>query len=128
MSALSLSHRRVAAGEVISVITIAGEVDASTSADLETYLDRVRRRLDEHLVVDVSELTFLDSSGLAVLLAAAMLARVHGAGVHLAGVRPRVARLLQITGADRAVTVHDHVEQALAAVERYDRAEPTEPA
>ncbi|GAA1616731.1 hypothetical protein GCM10009733_011250 [Nonomuraea maheshkhaliensis] len=46
---------------------------------------------------------------------------------HLAGVRPRVARLLEITGADRAVTVHDHVEQALAAVERYDRAEPAWP-
>ncbi len=112
----------------VSVITIAGEVDATTSADLETYLDQVRRRLDEHLIVDVSGLTFLDSSGLAVLLAAATLARVHGAGVHLAGLRPRVARLLEITGAERAVTVYDNVEQALAAVDLYERAEPTEPA
>ncbi|WP_336211824.1 STAS domain-containing protein [Nonomuraea sp. LPB2021202275-12-8] len=110
-----------------TLITVAGEVDAVTSAELEAYLDLVRRRLDEHLILDVNELSFLDSSGLAVLLAAAVLADAHGAGVHLVAPHPRVTRLLEITGAHRAVSVHDDVERAIAvvrAIQDTDRAEP----
>ncbi|WP_170223309.1 STAS domain-containing protein [Nonomuraea turkmeniaca] len=111
-----------------TLITVAGEVDAATSADLEIFIDRARRRLDEHLIVDMSQLSFLDSSGLAVLLAAATLARVHGAALHLAAVQPRVTRVLEITGTFPAVLVYDHVEQAIAAVEEMERARPAEPA
>ncbi|SEG99748.1 anti-anti-sigma factor [Nonomuraea solani] len=112
----------------MTLITVTGQVDASTSGTLEAYLDQVRRTLHDHLVVDVSRLSFLDSSGLAVLLAAATLARAHGAGLHLAGPQPRVARILEITGAWQAVNVYDHIEQAIAAVQALGRAEPTEPA
>ncbi|GAA2212913.1 hypothetical protein GCM10009850_083750 [Nonomuraea monospora] len=105
------------------VITIAGEVDSTTSGRLETYIDQVRRRLGEHLVIDATRLAFLDSSGLAVLLAAAALTRAAGADVHLAGPRPRVTRILEITGTHRAMSVHDHMTQALAAIERHGDAD-----
>jgi anti-anti-sigma factor len=55
-------------------------------------------RPDEHVIIDASRPSFLDSSGLAVLLAAATLAHAHGAGVHLAAPQPRVIPLLEITG------------------------------
>ncbi|SNT64773.1 anti-anti-sigma factor [Streptosporangium subroseum] len=51
-------------------------------------------RPDDHVIIDASRPSFLDSSGLAVLLAAATLAHAHGAGVHLAAPQPRVIRLL----------------------------------
>jgi anti-anti-sigma factor len=111
-----------------TLIAVAGQVDTRTSAQLEEYIDQQRERLDEHLIIDMSELSFLDSSGLAVLLAAATLARAHGAGVHVAGLQPMPARLLEITGAGRAVTVYDHVEQAIAAIEGLDLVNPSEPA
>ncbi|TYB57022.1 STAS domain-containing protein [Nonomuraea sp. PA05] len=99
------------------VITIAGEVDSTTSGRLESYIDQARRSLDEQLVIDAARLAFLDSSGLAVLLAAAALARAAGADVHLTGPQPRVARILEITGTTRAMSLYDHVEQALAAID-----------
>jgi anti-anti-sigma factor len=107
-----------------TLITVAGEVDATTSADFETYIDHVRRRLDEHLIFDASQLSFLDSSGLAVLLAAATLAHAHGAAVHLIAPQPRVSRLLTITGAWQALIRRDDVEQAVAAVHYTDRTKP----
>ncbi|MFB4284524.1 MULTISPECIES: STAS domain-containing protein [unclassified Nonomuraea] len=110
-----LTHRYV---DGASVITITGEVDAITSGELETYIDQVRRSLDEHLIIDAGRLSFLDSSGLAVLLAAATLAQAHGAAMHLAGLQPRTARILEITGSWPAVNTYDHLEQATAAVER----------
>ncbi|MFC5825818.1 STAS domain-containing protein [Nonomuraea insulae] len=101
-----------------TIITITGQVDTTTSGVLEDYIDRQRRNLNDHLIMDMSQLTFLDSSGLAVLLAAATLARAHGVSVHLAALQSMPARLLEITGAGRAVTLHDHVEQAIAAVQK----------
>lgn len=101
-----------------SVITIDGEVDATTSRQLDTYLTLARRSLNDHLVIDASRMPFLDSTGLAVLLAAAALAHAHGAAVHLAGPQPRVARILEIAGATSVVRIYDHLEQALAAIER----------
>ncbi|GAA2206504.1 hypothetical protein GCM10009850_019620 [Nonomuraea monospora] len=111
-----------------TLIAVAGQVDTTTSAQLEEYIDQHRARLDEHLIIDMSELSFLDSSGLAVLLAAAMLARAHGVGVHVTGLQAMPARLLEITGAERAVTIYDHVEQAIAAVADLDLVNPSEPA
>ncbi|MGW0803391.1 STAS domain-containing protein [Nonomuraea sp. NPDC002799] len=117
------SHRRL---DRVTVISVAGEVDATSSARLETYIDDVRPRLDEHLIIDAGRLVFLDSSGLSVLVAAAANARVHGAGLHLAALQPRVARLLAITGAWRVMSVYDHVEQAVAAVEAIIGPQPPE--
>ncbi|MCK2213765.1 STAS domain-containing protein [Actinomadura sp. ATCC 31491] len=108
----------------ITLITVSGQVDATTSAELEGFIDRARRRLDEHLVFDVREMSFLDSSGLAVLLAAATLARVHGAAIHLAGLQPRPTRILEITGAWQAVYLHERVDQAIAAARAAVQAGP----
>ncbi|WP_043640309.1 STAS domain-containing protein [Nonomuraea candida] len=99
-----------------TLIGVSGQIDTNNSAELEKFIDRQHRRLDEHLIVDMSRLTFLDSSGLAVLLAAAALARAHGVGLHLAAMQSMPARLMEITGALRAVSVYDHVDQAVAAV------------
>lgn len=110
------------------LITIAGDVDVTTACELETYIDLVRRSLDDHLVIDARRLSFLDSSGLAVLLSAAVLARARGVAVHLARLQPRVSRISETTGALPAVRAHDHVEQALAAIERMCAAEFTKPA
>ncbi|NJP92593.1 STAS domain-containing protein [Nonomuraea sp. FMUSA5-5] len=110
---MKLTHRYQSGA---CVLTIDGEVDVTTSQELETYLDLVRRSLDDHLIVDAGRLSFLDSSGLTVLLAAAILAQARGAAVHLVGLQPRVARILEITGAMVAIRTHEDVEQALTAV------------
>ncbi|GAA2826315.1 STAS domain-containing protein [Nonomuraea rubra] len=121
---MRLTHRYLPGA---SIITIDGEVDITTSRELENYIDLVRRSLDDQLIIDATRLSFLDSSGLAVLLAAAVLAQARGVAVHLAGLQPRVARILEITGAMPAIRAYDHVEQALAAVECTGGVPFTEP-
>ncbi|MEV4357948.1 STAS domain-containing protein [Nonomuraea sp. NPDC004186] len=111
-----------------TLITVIGEVDASNSIELNAYLDHERRRLDEHLIIDVSGLSFLGCSGLAALINASVLARAHNAELHLAGIQPSVARLLTMTDTWQAVTVHDHIEQAIAAMRARGSNEPPETA
>jgi anti-anti-sigma factor len=66
------------------------------------------------LVVDCSELEFCDSTGLNVLLGARLKAEAEGGAVHLAGMRPPVARVFEITGAEAVFRVHDTLDAALA--------------
>lgn len=63
-----------------------------------------------------------------MLLAAAVLAQARGVAVHLAGLQPRIARILEITGVMPAIRTYDHVEQALAVIERIGGVHSTEPA
>ncbi|MGI5283867.1 STAS domain-containing protein [Nonomuraea polychroma] len=122
MTPLSVEGRRLNAGVLIIV---AGEVDATNAEYLKSRIDGLHRP-GQALVLDLSGLAFLDSSGLAVLIGAAE--RAHGAVLHLAGPHSRVRRLLEITGAWQAMTVHESVEQAIAAVEVLDYGERPKPA
>lgn len=64
-------------------------------------------------MIDCSRLEFCDSTGLNVLLSARLRAEAEGGAVHLAAMRPTVARVLEITGAEAVFTVHDSLDQAL---------------
>ncbi|GIH95947.1 STAS domain-containing protein [Planobispora siamensis] len=98
----------------LSLIALAGEIDRTTSAQLADYVARVRRAGD-HVVFDLTELRFLDSSGLRVLLMCAQACAAEGVQVHLAGARAAPARLLTTTGLGGHLPVHAEVEQAITA-------------
>lgn len=108
---LRVEVRKEGAGAVVSP---AGELDHHTADLLREPLDRCLDEGFSRLVVDCSGLEFCDSTGLNVLLGARLRAEAAGGGVHLAGMRPMVARVFEITGADAVFTVHDSVEAALA--------------
>jgi anti-sigma B factor antagonist len=108
----ALSHQHLPG---ITLVAIAGELDRANSAQLAGYLDRVHR-LGDHVVFDLTELTFLDSSGLHVLLSRARICAAAGAGTHLAGAHGAPARLLKITGVDGHLPLHPTVEEAVIAV------------
>jgi anti-anti-sigma factor len=97
-----------------AVVTPAGELDHHTADLLREPLDGLLSRGIATLVVDCTRLEFCDSTGLNVLLGARLKADSAGGGVRLAGMRPVVARVFEITGADAVFSVHDTVESALA--------------
>ncbi|NRQ32428.1 STAS domain-containing protein [Nonomuraea sp. NN258] len=99
----------------ISVVAIAGDIDRTSSGHLADQLQQVLRPGD-HVVLDLSELTFLDSSGLHVLLACHRQCAAQQRSLHLAAVRGMPARLLRITGVDQHLPVHADVQQALTVL------------
>ncbi len=102
-----------------TLVTVVGELDATTSGQLDDFLRQARRMPGEHLVLDLSALTFIDSTGLSVLIKAQNLSRQHDGSVRLAALQPVPARLLRITGLDAHLPVYTSVGDALAA--REDR-------
>ncbi|MFJ6214555.1 STAS domain-containing protein [Streptomyces sp. NPDC092296] len=108
---LAVAVRRVGSGVVVAP---SGELDHDTAELLREPLERCLDDGVARIVVDCSELLFCDSTGLNVLLAARMRAEEAGGAVHLAAMRPAVARVFEITGAEIVFRVHASLDEALA--------------
>lgn len=91
-----------------------GELDAYTVGQFREVLatfSGVTR-----LIIDLSEVPFMDSAGLGALIGGIRRARENDGEVAVACSRPTLTRLLHTTGFDRIVPVADNLEGALEAL------------
>jgi anti-anti-sigma factor len=95
------------------IVTVRGELNVLTQQQLDTYLSSVCAT-GSQVVVDLSELTFLDTSGLGVLLRFWRELNHDGGCLILAGVRYGTARILWTTGLDKRLPLTDSIDQAVA--------------
>ena len=96
-----------------ALLVAAGEVDTLTAPRLEAAVDDLLGTGCEVLVVDLSGITFLASSGLAVLIRAAHLAAAHGRRLRLVAQGRPVLRPLRITGTEELFDLHADRDAAL---------------
>jgi anti-sigma B factor antagonist len=80
------------------VVSVAGEVDAANCGQLDDALASVDGSMPAH--VDMSAVTFMDSSGLEVLVKHDDIRRLHGVPLEIIAASESVRRLLNITGLD----------------------------
>ncbi len=97
----------------LAVLSVRGEIDALTTPRLESELDELLADPAERLVLDLGGVTFLASSGLAVLIRAAQLAAEHGRRLRLVVGTRAVRRPLQITGSDQLFDLFDDLDSAI---------------
>ncbi len=95
----------------LAVLTLEGELDLAASPVLRGRLEAAAAA--RGAVLDMSEVTFVDSSALRELLRAASRAARDGRPFVLAGVQPAVARLLELTQTTGAFTSAATLAQAL---------------
>lgn len=91
------------------VIVATGEIDIWTAPLLSDAIDGVLARGDR-LVIDLTAVEFMDSTALAVLLAATE--RVTGGGVRVVVTHPRLLRLFELTGMPGVLQLFASVEEA----------------
>lgn len=80
-------------------IALAGELDLSGARQLEARLDEAEREGTARLVIDLRALSFIDSTGLRLLLQADARARERGCDLVLRPGEPGVQRVFEVTGA-----------------------------
>lgn len=78
----------------VMVVSVAGELDVSTARDLEAAVEEACVTKPAELLFDLSELRFMDSAGIAVLLGATRKVPT----VRLREPSPAVRRVLEMTG------------------------------
>lgn len=101
----------------VRAVVVAGELDQATLPELQRALDEVIELGSGALVVDLSDCSFIDSSGLAALVSAReRISAGDERGFAICCASPQVLRLLEITGLDKAMGVVTTRDEALEAV------------
>jgi anti-anti-sigma factor len=99
--------------EGVVVLGMDGEFDLAAAPAIREQLAAARAGGPRGVVLDMTEVTFLDSSALRELLRAEAALSADGAPLVLAALRPSVARLLELTQTTGLLTVAPTVEEAL---------------
>jgi anti-sigma B factor antagonist len=84
-------------------LVLCGELDIASAPMLEAAVAEVPDSGTRALVLDLSEVTFMDSSGLKALLATYRRCQEHEREFSVAGASDRVRRVLDMTGVSRAI-------------------------
>jgi anti-sigma B factor antagonist len=101
-----------------TVLQVAGEVDLATRDELRERLLALVAEGVRHLVVDLSGLEFIDSSGLGVLIRVRNVVQEQGGSLTLVANQERILKPFRVTGlADNYFTIVDSVETAVSAAD-----------
>jgi anti-sigma B factor antagonist len=96
-----------------AVVQLAGEIDMSHSPGVHQALVEVLEKRPRRLIIDLTDVTYMDSSGVGILVDALRRVRVSGAKLALVAVAPRVLSVLQITKLDQFFEMYATREEAL---------------
>jgi len=100
-------------GEV-TVVHVAGEIDIYTAPVLRERLDEHISAGRHHLVVDLTGVTFMASTGLGVLVGRLKLVRAANGTLRLVCSSERILSVFSITGLDKVFQIFPSVDDALA--------------
>lgn len=97
----------------ITVLALRGEVDYQSVGVLTAAMPPADAEVGERVVLDLSGVTFMDSSGVNALIAAHQATRAAQGWLRLVGVRGAVQRTVQLVGLDSLVDCHATLQEAL---------------
>jgi len=108
-------HSKTCLRDDLAVVTLSGSLDATVSGELRLALQQALSRGVRALILDLSAVSFVDSSGLAALVSILKAARTRQAEVALCSLALPVRTVLELTRLDRVFDIYADVDQAQAA-------------
>jgi len=105
----------------IHLVRIEGRLDANFSSQLEDEIDNVLEQKTKSIILDFSEVTYLSSSGLRVLLSINKETEGDG-GLVLINLRDIVKKVIEVAELHDYLTQADTVEEAMAILEAKRKA------
>jgi stage II sporulation protein AA (anti-sigma F factor antagonist) len=103
--------------EDAALVTVKGFLDVDTATELHHHLANQVHHGRRHLLLDLSAVPFMDSSGINIILRAYKETRQVGGTVRLVDPAPAVQRILDLTGVSLTVPSTKTVQEALTALD-----------
>ena len=113
--ALSISVTEPSEG--LFVVALSGELDMASAAELSLRLAGLRSNARTRIVVDVSALAFIDSSGLNALVTSARAVDADDGWIVVAGASQHIARVFDVVRLAESVEIEGSVKEALRRAE-----------
>ena len=92
------------------ILTVTGEVDIASSPELDTAIIAAIESGATSVVVDLTDVSFMDSSGLGVIVRGLKRCREADKDLDLVITNERVLKVFGITGLDQVIPIHDSIE------------------
>jgi anti-sigma B factor antagonist len=99
----------------VNVLPLEGEIDLHVSPRVRSSLASMIARRPKQIVVDLSGVTFIDSSGLAVLINAMQDVKEYGGKLTLSGITQNVRSILEMARLDQFFLIDPRDDELLAA-------------
>ncbi|MGV9410629.1 STAS domain-containing protein [Nocardia sp. NPDC003693] len=99
-----------------TVLAVIGEVDLATAPALENAIESILGGKPGALIIDLSEVSFLASAGMAALVAAHQ--RAGGTRIAVVADGPATGRQLRMTNLDQVFALHSTLPEALTALQQ----------
>ena len=95
-----------------TLLSVGGDLDVAGAPELRQAVVTALNEGARDLILDISELDFVDSFGIGVIVGALKRARQRGGEVVLVCPVPRIRRVFELCDLDRIFVLHDSVEDA----------------
>lgn len=109
-----------------AVLRVTGEVDSYTAPALRERIRELAASGAVHLIADLSQVDFLDSTGLGVLVGGLKRLREDCGSLALVITTPRILRVFQITGLTKAFATWSSVTDAITADPHWQKTAETQ--
>ena len=96
------------------VLELCGEIDMKSSAKVKSKLQEIFQDKPSVLLVDMTDVSFMDSSGLATLVGVLKWCRLNGSELKLAGLAPSVRSVFEICRLETIFQIYDSKAEALS--------------
>ncbi len=103
------------------VVRPQGRLDAAGAPKLEQELKQRLAKGESRLIVDLTEISYISSNGLRVLLTTLKTARKNGGALKLCGMNARLAEIFEMVGFDQVFEIYETRDQAERSFEAKSR-------
>ena len=99
----------------VTVLALAGRIDAHTAPQLQTRIQTASKAEPSNLIIDLTAVDFMDSSGLAALVQGMRRCQATGGRLCLSNPQQPVRMVLELTRLDQAIGIFADQQEAIAS-------------
>lgn len=103
-----MSSNSIIEMEKTSMVSIKGEIDIYSIEKLREIIEEKIRTQAPEIILDCSELSYMDSTGMGVLIELRNKTKEMGQKIIMINPRPNIKKLLSLTGVDKIIEIVDN--------------------
>lgn len=102
-------------GDATAILSVEGRLNAITADDLKKRIKQLVAKQYIHLILDLTEVSFIDSSGLSALVIGLKATHEKDGSIKLVGLNKKTKYVFELTRLTRVFTFYEDVDSALSA-------------